>query len=406
MTLPVNAQSPNNSGSWHAPLSQLRKPLSLALPGKERTSLLRACLLSGDEGRDAWKAWLEKVGDPIAYLKKENEGVKGLLPLLFTKLAENGVEIEKTLQTSLRTAYLNEEVRSKSYSQICANVLSAFDRHGISLMVIKGADLAFTVYEHPVLRHTDGFDLLIEADDADSALDLLRALGCVPPPKPIDSAWRRLDCRHRSGLMITLNRQLFDLPFAVSGDEMWNRRRTARVAGVEVPVLSPADNLLYTCVGVYWSRIRVSLRWVCDAWFLVDRHEDVDWPTLLNFAPNNQMALPLSLTFDCLARDFGVSIPKDVISQLHEFSNETTMTGREVALSAARRSPRGGLKHMLRSAEDWPTRAGIVRWMLFPTAAYLCWAEGIRHGWAVPLRYLYRPLRYIVHRMGFRGSNG
>ena len=46
----------------------------------------------------------------------------------------------------------------------------------------------------------------------------------------------------------------------------------------EIP--APADSLLHVCGHASYSASRQSLRWVTDAWFIVNRHPDLDWDLL------------------------------------------------------------------------------------------------------------------------------
>jgi hypothetical protein len=41
----------------------LADTLAVILPTREQTWLLRACLLSGDSGRAAWRTWTARAGD-------------------------------------------------------------------------------------------------------------------------------------------------------------------------------------------------------------------------------------------------------------------------------------------------------------------------------------------------------
>jgi len=385
-----------------AGIPTLADPLSFALPDAGRTSFLRACLLEGEKGRQAWRDWLAGVGDPFAFIRQESQGAKGLLPLLFKSLARNEVVLEQSLQTTLKTAYVNEEVRTESYSRIVKDVLSAFARHRLDLMVVNGADLAFTVYDHPALRHTDGFDIILADDDPRQAIELLETLGCARPEPAATGDWRRVDCRHRSGLVITLNRDIFNLPTAVLSTEMWDRSRIANVAGVPVRVLSPSDGLLRTCAGVYYGRGPASLRWVCDACMLVARSPGLDWQALLDLASGRGMSLPLALTLGYLKDHLDVSIPDEVLTGVVEAASRTNMVGQEVAFGVARGSPGGGFKRMLRSTDDWRTRGALLRWMFFPSPAYLRWKGEPVQGLRLPLYHLYRPLKHFTRRRGSR----
>jgi hypothetical protein len=99
----------------------LADTLSVLLPTPEQTLLLRACLLSGEAGRQAGDAWLSKKQELGDILKEDR--LKGLFPLLFSAFQRNGVEVDQAFLTILRTASLREELRAKTFRRICRQVL-------------------------------------------------------------------------------------------------------------------------------------------------------------------------------------------------------------------------------------------------------------------------------------------
>ncbi|HUF11282.1 MAG TPA: nucleotidyltransferase family protein [Rhodothermales bacterium] len=396
----INPKSPTGEEVDTVPSASTRGllgPLALALPSEEQTWLLQACLMAGDEGTRAWRSWQRRIGDPIALLRLDNEGVKGLLPLLFTARGNSDVMMDGLLKTTIKTAYLNEEVRFRSYDRICHLVLSVFSKADVEVVVFKGADLAYTVYDLPILRHTDGLDLMIKDGYLQSAADLLGAMGCKLSATPAERHWRTVKARHKSGLTITLHRSPFDLPFPVPVDELWMRSELGSIAHAPARLLSPADSLLVICVGLYLGEIHAPLRWACDGAYIVRRRPDLDWRVLVDFSRSNQMALPLVLTLGYLAQHLNAPIPGRVIELLAHSAGETRVEAREAFLSGARRSRRGGFRRMLRAAPDWRTRLSVIRWILFPTPSYLRWTRGI-HAAQLPLHYLLRPFKYIARR--------
>ena len=226
-------------------------PLSLALPDEEQTSLLQACLLAGDAARTAWAAWLSQVADPIDFLRQENEGIKGMLPLLYSALRKNKIAVDQTVQTVFRTAYANEEVRSESYGQVCGNVLRAFQERETQVTAIRGADLAFAVYDTPIHRHSDNLELLIEEGDIATALAVAGSLGCRIPETPDSSEWKTLMCQHGSGLNILFHRSLYAVPPHSATGGTQARRQAASIGQTPTQILSPEENLLHTCSRVY-----------------------------------------------------------------------------------------------------------------------------------------------------------
>ncbi|MGB7951241.1 MAG: nucleotidyltransferase family protein, partial [Candidatus Binatia bacterium] len=260
-------------------------PLSTVLPSTEQTQLLRACLWSRESSAEAWREWSREIADPAAFLREDTDGVKGLLPLLFHSLQDKDVVIDKEFHTYLRTAYLRDELRSKAYSQICRDVTSLFENAGIPAVVLKGAALAETAYPKPVLQHSHYLDVLVHDDDLSRAVDLLPSLEFTRSSEPNGYAWNRCEFVHESGLPLVLYRRLFGVPFfEIPMEDFWARSRMHKICGVPTRLLSPADNLFHICSSVFDAASHDSLRWVCDAWFIIRQYPNLDWDLLLNCA--------------------------------------------------------------------------------------------------------------------------
>src|SRR5512132_2964608 len=125
--------------------------LSVMAPTPEQTNLLRACLWSGEPGAQAWREWSRPIADPAAFLRADTDRIEGLLALLFDSLQAKGVIGEGEFYTYLRTAYLRDELRSRTYSRICRDVIRTLTSGGIPAVLLKGAALAETCYKSPAL---------------------------------------------------------------------------------------------------------------------------------------------------------------------------------------------------------------------------------------------------------------
>ena len=306
----------------------LLRPLSLLLPTEEQTWLLQACLWSGPAGERAWARWSEGIDDAAAFLRQDTDGVKGLLPLLFHSLQQKKVFIPKKFQTYLRTAYARDEMRSRSYSSICQKLTFAFASAGIPAIVLKGAALAETAYENPALQHAHYLEMLIKHSDLDRAAEVLPSLGFVRSRDSIGSGWPEAEWVHESRLPLILHWDLFRVPFyRVTLAEVWSRSRIQAVSGTPTRVLSPADNLTHICASRFDVRRHDSLRWVCDAWFLIHRYPDLDWQVLLNHAFRGPMALPLFITVGYLAEQLKAPIPADVLNRLGAAASKSESIG-------------------------------------------------------------------------------
>jgi putative nucleotidyltransferase-like protein len=370
----------------------LAEALSVILPTPAETLLLRACLSSGDSARRAWEQWQNEFSDGFL---GDNESVRKLRPLVFNAQNVHGLEIDKESQTYLRSAYLQEDLRSKIVRRICRDILMLLEKEGIPTIVLKGTALAETVYGNPVLRHCHDIDLLIRDQDMSRAMSLLLSIEF----KEIDSKGKpgSNDCQleHESGLPLELHTALFKLPYynELLG-ETWKRSRNQVIADVQTKILAPADNLLHVCGHAFHESRRGSLRWVSDAWFIIDRHRDLDWDLLLDCGVRSHLALPLFVTLAYLAEELSAPIPSNFLDRLLAAASKSSATERELALFGARSAPQGSLVALYRRMRDWRGRAFMIQWLLLPTPTYLFMVEEARPSWPLPFHYIYRPLRY------------
>jgi hypothetical protein len=373
----------------------LAEALSVVLPTPAETLLLRACLYPGDSARRAWDEWQDSRNNFRNGFLGDNESVRKLRPLVFNAQNVHGLEIDKESQTYLRSAYLQEDLRSKIVRRICHDILMLLEKEGIPTIVLKGVALAETAYESPVLRHCHDIDLLIRDQDMSRAMTLLPSIEF----KEIDSKAEpgSSDCQleHESGLPLELHTALFKLPYynELLG-ETWERSQNQIIADCPTRILAPADNLLHVCGHAFYESRRGSLRWVSDAWFIIDRHRDLDWDLFLDCANRSHLALPLSVMLAYLAEDLNAPIPSSFLARLFAAASKSSAIERELALFGAHSRPQGSLVALFRRMRDWRGRAFMIQWLLLPSPAYLFMVEEARPSWPLPFHYIYRPLRY------------
>jgi hypothetical protein len=311
--------------------------------------------------------------------------------------------VEGKFRTYVRTAYLRDELRSRTYSHICRNVLAALESAGIPAALLKGAALSETCYKYPSLQHAHYLDILIKSRDLERAVKMLSPLGFTCA----NVRWERegVELVHESGLPLDLHRRLFRLPiYSIDMEEIWAGTRIERINGAPTRVLCSTDNLFHICGSVFDLESYQSLRWVCDAWFLIHRSTDLDWDFLVQKARSNRMVLPLMIATRYLAESLDAPIPASFMAGLQTAALNTRLVEGEAALFAVQTSARGGLKRILLSSGDWPTRKFILKWALFPSPEYMRCVYGSRTPVLLFLCYLCRPLKYLVRSMWFCGK--
>jgi hypothetical protein len=372
------------------PKPSLFPALSVVLPTPEETLLLRACLFSGNDAQNAWQEWRRRSNVSTNRFLGDDESVKKLRPLVFGAQNLHGLEVDKESQTYLRSAFLQEELRGKIILKVCRDILQLFESERIPTIVLKGVALAETVYANPAHRHCHDIDLMIKVEDVGRAVSRLSSIGF----KGTDS---RLE--HESKVALELHTSLFTLDYHNGTlPEMWHRGRNQSIAGFSTRILAPADNLLHVCGHAFYESRRGSLRWVSDAWLIMDRHRDLDWDLLVDCAERSHLAIPLSVTLEYLAEHLSAPIPSSVLNRLFALAEKSDATQRELALFGARLAPKGSLNNLFRKMEDWRGRLFLLRWLFFPTPNYLVMVEKVGQTLPLPLQYVYRPIRYALRR--------
>lgn len=388
-------------GNPSFPRAALSDALSVILPTPEETLLLRACLHSGNSARRAWQEWQRQTTGGVNRYLITDRPVKAILPLVFNALRCHRLELDKESRTFLRSAYLKEELRNKIFRRICGEVLRLLAKERIPAIVLKGTALAETVYPSPVLRHSHDIEILMKDQGLSRAAASLSGILFKIIKQGPEPEGSRVTLEHESRLPLELHSGLFQIPYYNTVlAEIWSRRRPAEVAGVPAYILAPSDNLLHVCGHASYSRGHQSLRWVCDAWFVIDRHRDLDWDLLLDCARRSHLVLPLSVILSYLAEDLGAAVPPAILNRVSAAASRTNAVEREFALFSARSAPLGSFRSLIQKANGWRGRAFVIRWMLFPSPTYLRWVQQNHRSWLLPFYYIYRPISYVGRRIG------
>jgi hypothetical protein len=376
----------------------LFETLSAILPAPSDTRLLRACIQKGEPAREACDTWLKSHADTKSEYARES--VKSLLPLLFSSVRSHSIPVSSAFLTVLRTAALREQLRTKTYYDICRRVLSTLARNAIPAILVQGAALGKTVYPDPALRHSHRIDIITERRHINALVGLLAPLGFSRSAK----TWKRdrhdIEIIHETGLPLAVHHELFEIPFYNAAfSDLYSRAVPAVVCDIPIEILSPADALLHVCGHATYSGRHESLWWVIDSWFIVDRCRDLDWDLLLETAKRSHLALPLSVMLTYLAEELNAPIPASFLHGVSATACKVPSIDCELALFAARQSPRCGFKQLIRDTRNWRGRLYVIKWMLLPSATYTLWVSQLRHLWLLPVQYLYRPLRYVSARI-------
>jgi hypothetical protein len=223
-------------------------------------------------------------------------------PLVYEQIKDLALPDE--LMEELRESYLSTAASNVRHYHDLAKVLGMLKEEGISVIVLKGAHLAEIVYGNIGLRPMCDVDLLVRKDDLSMAQTRLIEAGYYPfnSRLPLDIHW---SIEHNI---------VPPLPIDIKG--IWERAEVARIAGVEVLVLSPEDLLLHLCIHLSFHHLfeYAGVRSLCDITETIRHYEGrIDWNVIRDRAKtwraNHAVELSLLLARELLDAD----IPETVL---------------------------------------------------------------------------------------------
>ena len=283
-------------------------------------TLLRALgvIATDQQGRLSNHEW------DIAILESVRQGVA---PLLFRRVQvasrSAAVPIEATRR--LRQLAVMSAAKSLRLYRELTEVLGVLRGVGIDVIVLKGAYLAQAIYKDLALRPMADVDLLVRKADLERTEAILAAMGYAPfhgPHRDEDF----LNCQHlhplaRAGgppIEIHWTIESPTEPFAIDIEGLWERARPARVADVDVLVLSPEDLLLHLCLHTtFHHRLTLGLRGCWDLFEMIRQCQGpIDWKQLQSRAREWRIEKYVYLTLQ-LAKDLlGAAVPAEVLTDL------------------------------------------------------------------------------------------
>jgi hypothetical protein len=244
----------------------------------------------------------------------------GITPLLYHRLTTvvPEAELPRPVMNHLRDAAVRSAARALQITRELAAILKLFRRHGIAVIVLKGAHLAQLVYESRALRTMGDLDLMVRRDQLSLAEHALEELGYRPQHDPLDETdYTR---HHHTRPLGKPGAVRIDLHwniarpagiFDVDLDGIWARAVPAQVAGVDALVLSHEDLILHLCVHAsFHHQFRLGLRACWDILEVLRRHgNSIDWDILARRAQHWRIDRYVYVVLRLVQELLGVDIP-------------------------------------------------------------------------------------------------
>jgi len=222
---------------------------------------------------------------------------QGLGPLLYWHLKAAGIAPPLGVKRQLQGLYLRHRHANQIRSQALAEILSAFAQADIPARVLKGAALAWLIYPEPGLRPMRDIDILVPANQAREAQQILQRLGfnapLPDPAQPLPDKHLALASRRDDGLQVSveLHHNLCHAfePLSVTMADLTGPPLVFTVNGVPAQTLGPEDMLGHLSQHIayhasIWEPIR--LVWVADLVGFANRFAaQIDWDKVAHFYP-------------------------------------------------------------------------------------------------------------------------
>jgi hypothetical protein len=264
------------------------------------------------------------VDQSSLFINPESVAHRQLIPHLSYSLG--GLVDGHSLAQTLRTLRLRNGLINQRLQRECREVLACFSKTGLDVVVFKGADLAFSAYPHPCCRVVGDIDLLVDENDFDRAIEVLKVNGWTNdgeadlPPKEFIK--RSLALSHPD-FFVSL-----DVQNHISHHSIWPgadkkyfvsaiTRQGAN--GSAYRTLCPEHAFMQVCGHGVAQNYHPPVRWAADAvWILRTAGESFDWDVMLAAMQTSRSAPILSVSLAYLYLVMEVDVPSQVLLEARQ----------------------------------------------------------------------------------------
>lgn len=211
-----------------------------------------------------------------------------IAPLVYKHIQAAQIPIPDAVLQILKGRHLQHAHANRVRTQALVEILDAFQKAGIPLIVLKGMAMAHLVYPSPSLRPMSDIDLLVSKADAQAGQEIVKALGYRVPAvhdTPEDHHHLPALQDHREGVTLSIELH-YNLTRALtpetSFDALYPRAQEFTLAGMPANALSHENLLAHTYHHFIDASVQpFRLIWLADMVSLVERYADqVDWENL------------------------------------------------------------------------------------------------------------------------------
>jgi hypothetical protein len=331
------------------------------------------------------------------------------MPLLYRTLRDSDNAPQSVIR-ELRGDYLHTRLRNSGMQRILAVVLATLNDAALPVVLLKGAALAFAVYDDPGLRPMSDLDLLVRRADVEAAVAALAGVGyrAHMPGHATLAEWLAVENElvlvgpEAAYTLIELHWSLFDAPHyqrVIDPEWLWQTAVPVTVAGQGAHILGPEAQILHLCGHLAlhhegqqaFGNRTIKLLWLADIAEVIHRYGDgIDWGRLLQKAQAFDLVLSLQLVLGRVDALWPGIVPAEPCARLAAMAPSPAERRIFGLLTAAHRPTAQRLYADLTGLPDWRARTRYAARQLFPSPAYMGGRYAIRRRWLLPFAYPYR----------------
>jgi len=252
-----------------------------------------------------------------------------VIPLLFYTIKQfPGIQPPTVIYDTLMAKYLANGGRNLMLSHELKRILDTFDTNTIQVIPLKGAYLAYAVYERFSIRQMLDLDLLVRWEDIPKAITILEALGYIATGTfHWDEECRRFDhhgpgYRHPSGSMVELHWNIIDAhsigekEIAI-GEIFLLRAQPGLLLETKTYLLTPEDLILHSVIHqTLHHTFHLGIREFYDIKRIYEKFKDsIDWGLLISSAKELKIERPVMLILTLTDLITGSDITKKLIQE-------------------------------------------------------------------------------------------
>lgn len=254
------------------------------------------------------------------------------LPLLYWRLQQQADVIQSVpaeIREDLQTRYHMAISHSFAREQESIRIIETLEQSDVSVLVLKGGALAYTVYPRPALRWMCDLDLLVDRTDLEHAGKVLESLGYQHCPEPMEAInpfnteftgqTNYVMARREKLEAVDLHWQLFsneifERTIALDTQGLWARAVTFQLGPTEAFSLSTEDTLAHVCLHLSLHGFG-HLRGYVDIMQLIEVG-GVDWNAFIDRVCSSRIRTACYFPLWRAATTWHVPVPTEVLHAL------------------------------------------------------------------------------------------